>query len=364
MKAAKRFKGSRVPGVQGLVLLTLLTLLTLQPFNPLTLEPLFAQEPFFKGKQIKIVVGLSAGGGYDRAARLISRHMGKYIPGSPEIIVQNMPGAGSVIAANFAAGVAKPDGLTLLMPHNNIYLSQVAGDKEVKFDLRKLYWIGSLEKDDMTIFIRADSPFKSIRDVVKAKEPPKCGSTGAGSSDYVMSRILEETIAAKVNHVVGYPGSSEIAIAVERGEVACMGLTVSTFFSREPFLTWVKNGFTRFLAQSGRKRDARIPDAPTIFELMDEYKTPQVSRRVAEAMLLGGEWARPLLAPPGTPQDRVKILRDAYEKMAKDSDVQGEAKKQRIEVKPTKGEELQAMAKEAMDQPPEVIEQVKKLFVQ
>ncbi|MGH7772268.1 MAG: Bug family tripartite tricarboxylate transporter substrate binding protein [Candidatus Binatia bacterium] len=259
-------------------------------------------EPFYKGKTIRVVVGLSAGGGYDRAARLMSRYMGKYIPGTPDLIVQNMPGGGSVIAANYGYGVAKPDGLTLLMPHNNIYLSQLSGQKEVKFDLLKFNWIGSLEKDDMTIFMRTDAPYKSIRDVVNAKEPPKCGSTGIGSSDHVMSKILEETIGAKINHVLGYPGSAEIAIAVERGEVACMGLTVSTYFSREPFLTWAKKGFVRFLAQSGRKRDERVPDAPTIYELMNEYKTPATARRVAEAMLLGGEWARPLLAPPGTPR--------------------------------------------------------------
>lgn len=354
-------KSSRVAGFKGLMLLAVLTL---YPFNPVTLKPLFAQEPFYKGKTIRIVVGLSAGGGYDRAARIVSRHLGKHIPGNPEIIVQNMPGAGSVIAANYVYGVAKPDGLTLLMPHNNVYLNQLAGHKEVKFDLQNFHWIGSLEKDDMTIFMRADAPYKSIRDVVKAKEPAKCGSTGAGSSDYVMSKILEETIGAKVNHVLGYPGSSEIAVALERGEVACMGLTVSTFFSRQPFLTWNKNGFVRFLAQSGRKRDERIPDSPTIFELMNEYKTPQAKRRVTEAMLLGGEWARSLLAPPGTPPDRIKILRGAYEKAVKDSEFIAEAKKQRVEVNPSKGEELQNSAKDVMDQPPEVIEQIKKLFLQ
>ena len=201
-----------------------------------------AQEPFYKGKTIRIVVGLSAGGGYDRAARIVSRHLGKYIPGNPEIIVQNMPGAGSVIAANYVWGVAKPDGLTVLMPHNNVYLNQLAGHKEVKFDLPRFHWIGSLEKDDMMLFIRNDAPYKSIRDVIKAKEAPKCGSTGAGSSDYVMSKILEQTIGAKVDHVLGYPGSTEIAIALERGEVVCQGLTISTFFSRQPFLDWNKRG--------------------------------------------------------------------------------------------------------------------------
>ena len=323
-----------------------------------------AQEPFYKGKQIRIVVGLSTGGGYDRVARLLSRYMGKYIPGNPDIVVQNMPGAASVTAANYVWGVAKPDGLTLVMPHNNVYLSQLSGQKEVQFDLPRFQWIGSMENDDMMIFGRADAPFKSIADIIRAKEPPKCGSTGVGSSDYVMSKILEDTVGAKITTITGYPGSSEIAIALERGEVACMGLTISTYFGREPFLGWLKTKFTRFLAQSGRKREERVPDAPTIYELMDEYKTPAVKRRTTEAMLQGGEWARPMMAPPATPADRVAILRAAYEKAAKDPELLAEAKKMRIDVTPARGEQLQATAKEVMTQPPEVIEQIKKLFVQ
>ncbi|HEX9786969.1 MAG TPA: tripartite tricarboxylate transporter substrate-binding protein [Candidatus Binatia bacterium] len=323
-----------------------------------------AQESFFKGKQIRIIVGLSTGGGYDRAARLLARHIGKHIPGNPDLVVQNMPGAGSVTAANYVWGVAKPDGLTLLAPHNNFYLTQLSGQKEVQFDLPKFNWIGSLENDDMMIFARADAPFKSMSEIVRQKVMPKCGSTGVGSSDYVMSKILEETIDAQIQHVTGYPGSSEIAIALERGEVLCMGLTISTYYGREPFLTWLKTKFVRFLAQSGRARDPRVGDAPTIYELMDEFKTPATKRRVAEAMLQGGEWARPLMAPPGTPADRVATLRAAYEKVAKDPELIAEAKKLRIEVTPLRGEKLQGIAKEVMNQPPEVIAQIKKLFAQ
>jgi len=321
-------------------------------------------DQFFKGKTIRIIVGLSAGGGYDRAARLVARYYGKYIPGNPDFVVQNMPGASSVTAANYVWGVAKPDGLTLLAPHNNLYLSQLSGQKEVKFDIAKFQWVGSLENDDMMIFARTDAPYKSVHDIIKAKELPKCGSTGVGSSDYVMSKILEETLGAKVNHVTGYPGSSEIAIAFERGEVSCMGLTISTFYGREPFLTWQKSKFVRFLAQSGKNRSPRVAEAPTIYELMNEYKTASTKRRVAEAMLQGGEWARPLMSAAATPPDRVATLRAAYQQMTKDADFLGEAKKLRIDITLQKGEDLQTMAKEVMNQPPEVIEQIKKLFVQ
>jgi tripartite-type tricarboxylate transporter receptor subunit TctC len=341
---------------------TLLFLFMFLPFSASLVES--QSDPFYKGKQIRIIVGLSTGGGYDRAARMLARHINKYIPGNPEVIVQNMPGASSVTAANYVWGVAKPDGLTILAPHNNLYLGQLSGQKEVQFDLPKFLWIGSLENDDMMIFGRADAAFKSIGDIVRAKEPPKCGSTGVGSSDYVMSKILEETIGAKVIHVTGYPGSSEIAIALERGEVACMGLTIATYFGREPFLTWLQTKFVRFLAQSGRKRQPRVEEAPTIYELMDEYKTPATKRRTAEAMLQGGEWARPYMVGPATPADRVAILRAAFDKAVKDPELLAEAKKLRMDVTPMRGEQLQSMAKEVMNQPPEVIEQIKKLFVQ
>jgi len=322
-----------------------------------------AQADFYNGKTIRVIVGLSTGGGYDRAARMIARQMGKYIPGNPSIVVQNMPGAGSVTAANYVWGVAKPDGLTLLAPHNNLYLSQLSGQKEVKFDLTKMNWIGSLENDDMVLFARADAPFKSIDDVIKAKELPKCGSTGVGSSDYVMSKILDDTVGAKVNHVTGYPGSSEIAIALERGEVQCMGLTISTYYGREPFVGWLKTNFVRFLAQSGHKRSERVADAPTVYELMDRYKTPATKRRTTEAMLQGGEWARPYLVAPKTATDRVNILRAAFEKAAKDPELLAEAKKLRIDVVHNDGAELQKTAAKVMNQPPEVIDAIKRLFV-
>ena len=343
--------------------LTCYVVTLLLAFTALRIPSAWSQADFYSGKTIRIIVGLSTGGGYDRAARMMARQMGKYIPGNPSIIVQNMPGAGSVTAANYVWGVAKPDGLTILAPHNNLYLSQLSAQKEVKFDLTKMNWLGSLENDDMVLFARADAPFKSIDDIIKAKELPKCGSTGVGSSDYVMSKILDETVGAKVNHVTGYPGSSEIAIALERGEVQCMGLTIATYYGREPFLSWLKTNFVRFLAQSGRKRSDRVADAPTVYELMDRYKTPANKRRTTEAMLQGGEWARPFLVAPHTPADRVKILRAAFEKAAKDPELLAEAKKLRMDVVPNGGAELQKIALEVMKQPPEVIEAIKKLFV-
>jgi tripartite-type tricarboxylate transporter receptor subunit TctC len=134
--------------------------------------------PFFQGKTIRLVVGSPPGGFYDLAARLLARHMGKYLPGNPEIIVQNMPGASSLVATNYIYSVAKGDGLTIGMPLSYIYLDQLTGKPEVKFDVRKLSWIGALDKTPAILFIRSDTPYRTIEDVAKAKEPPKCGASG------------------------------------------------------------------------------------------------------------------------------------------------------------------------------------------
>lgn len=352
----KGFKGLRVTGF------FVLALLSLQPFIPLSLNPAFAQEPFYKGKTIRIVVGSTPGGFYDRWARLLARYMGKYTPGNPEIIVQNMPGASSVIATNYVYNVAKGDGLTVAMPLNSVYTDQLVGRKEVQFDLRKFHWIGSPAIESVIFYMRADAAYKSIADIIKAKEAPKCGSTGTASSDYIMSKMLEETIGAKFNTVLGYPGGSEIDVAVEKGEVICRAHSMSAHFGREPFDTWHKKNFDRHIVQSSRKRDPRALDAPTIYELFDEYKTPANSRRVAQLMVAAGEFGRPMLATPGTPPERVKILREAYQKVLKDPEVLAEAKKGRMDVEATSGEELQALAKEILDSPPEVIDRFKKLL--
>ena len=317
-------------------------------------------EPFYKGKTIRIVV--SSGGFYERWARLLARHMGKYISGNPNIIVQSMPGAGSIIAANYVYGVAKPDGLTLGMFLNTFYLDELVGHKEVKFNAGKFGWIGSPVSEAMMLYMRADTPYMSIADVIKAKEPPKCAATGTASSSYILTKLLEETTGAKFTSVLGYQGSGDSDLAVERGEAVCRAHNVSAHFGREPFEGWHKKNFDRHLVQTGRKRDPQLPDTPTIYDLMDQYKTPEVIRRAAQVILAGGEFGRPMLVTPGTTADRVSTLREAYAKVLKDPGLLAEAKKGRMDVDPSTGDELQELVKEVMDQPKEVINQVKQIL--
>ena len=345
---------------RGFVLTLILCLSIIPP--GLSREARAQAEPFYKGKTIRIMVGSTAGGFYDRWARLFARYMGKYIPGQPEIIAQNMPGAGSVIATNHVFAVAKPDGLTVVMPLNSVYVDQLVGRQEVQFDLRKFHWIGSPAVESVIMYMRADTPYKSIADIIKAKEPPKCGSTGTASSDYILSKVLEETVGAKFNTVQGYPGGSEIDLAVEKGEVVCRAHSTSAHFGREPFDTWHKKNFDRHIVQASRKRDSRAADVPTTHEIFDQYKVPANSRRFAQVVLAAGDFGRPMMVTPGTPLERVKILKEAYLRTLNDPEVLTEAKKARMDVEPTSGEELESLVKEIFDSPPEVLERVKKML--
>src|ERR687891_302066 len=321
-------------------------------------------ESFSQGKTIQIVVGFTSGGFYARWPRLLARYVPKYLPGSPEMVVQNMPGAGGMIAANHIYGVAKPDGLTIAMLSYGLYLDQLVGRKEVQYDARKFNWIGSPEKSDVLLYMRSDAPYKSLEDIRKASTPPKCGSTGTAGTDYILARLLEDTLNLKIETVLGYPGGSEIDLAVEKGEVQCRGMTAAPFFGREPFITWRKKNFVRVLLFGGQKRDERIPESPTIYEIFDKEKTAEENRRVADVILRGGDFGRPWVAPPGTPKERVKILRDAYAKAMADPALLAEAKKGKMEVEPVSGEELQKLAEKMINQPPRVIERVKKVLGQ
>jgi tripartite-type tricarboxylate transporter receptor subunit TctC len=344
--------------------LGLIAILFLSIFLPGFLAEAGAQaEAFYKGKTIRIMVGSTAGGFYDRWARLFGKHMGKYIPGNPEIIVQNMPGAGSVIAANHVFNVAKPDGLTVVMPLNSIYVDQLVGRKEVQFDLRKFQWIGSPAIESSIMYMRADAPYKSIGDIIKAKEPPKCGGTGTASVDYILSRVLEQTVGAKFNSILGYAGGTEIDIAVEKNEVVCRTHSMSAHFGREPFDTWHKKGFDRHIIQTARKRDSRAGDVPTTHEIFDQYKVPANSRRFAQVVLAAGDFGRPMMATPGTPPERVKLLREAYAKALNDPEAVVEAKKARMDIEPTTGDELESLVKDIFGSPPDVIDRVKKVLV-
>jgi tripartite-type tricarboxylate transporter receptor subunit TctC len=319
----------------------------------------YAQTPFYQGKSIRLVIGNQAGGQYDLWARLFANYMGKYIPGNPAIISQNMPAAGSVIAANYLYTVAKPDGLTIGALIPGIYTDQLIGRSEVQFDWAKFHWLGTPEQTEWVFIARADSPYKSVEDMRTATEPAKCGGTGTGSFLYQVPKLMEETLGIKLNLITGYTGGPDVDLAMERGEVRCRAISTTAFFGREPYLSWAKKGFVRPLSQTGRKRDPLLADVPTIHELMDRYKTPEIARRFATVVLAANIFGRPMAATPAIPAERLKILREAWDKTIKDPELLAEAKKRGWPLSPVAGEELDSLAKEVTAQPPEVIQRLK-----
>ena len=323
----------------------------------------FAQADFYKGKTITVYIGTTPGALYDQWGRILAQHMGKHIPGKPDLIVQNMPGAGHMIAANYVYNKTKPDGLSLIgsiVP--TLYFDQLVGRKEAQYDWAKFAWIGSPVQGESQMYMRADTPYKTIEDVRNAKEPPRCGAQGTSDSAYYLPKLFEETIGTKFNLVQGYPGGPEIDLAVERGEIHCRAFTIEAFMSREPYHTWRKKAFVRNIIQTGKKRDAKLPETPTLWELMDRYKTPEGSRRLATLMLASGQLGRPMLATPGTPNERVKILREAFSATVKDPEFLAEIDKRQFDLDPVPGAELEKIVKDVMSQPPDIVARMKKLL--
>jgi tripartite-type tricarboxylate transporter receptor subunit TctC len=322
-----------------------------------------AQTSFYQGKTIRIIVGYQPGDNHDQWARTYARFMGRHIPGNPDFVVQNMPGAGSMIAANHIYNMTKPDGLTLGSFGGALIMAQITGRKEVQFDWPKYGWIGTPYRAGHLLFMRTDAPFKSFDQLRQTNDPPRCSATGVGSTGYDIPRLLEDALGLKFRVISGYPGGADQDLAMERNEVQCRAITVDGFFGREPFITWLKKGFVRVWLQTEKQRHPKIPEVPTIFELMDQYKIGDAKRRLVHAYLgLWGFGSMPLVTTPGTPQDRLKLLRDAYSKLFLDPEFLEDIAKKNWEPRPVDGDELAALAKQVVDQPAEIAAALKRIL--
>jgi tripartite-type tricarboxylate transporter receptor subunit TctC len=337
-------------------------LLLLLSLSLIAVAPVAAQTPFYQGKTVQIRVGFAAGGAFDLWARLMAQHLGKYVPGNPTFVVQNMTGGGSMIAANYVYGVAKPDGLTLGVVSPAMYIEQVTGKKEVQYDWFKFSFIGSPDKTERIFYMRADTGIKTLEDMRTVAETPRCGSTGIGSAAYYFPRLLQDTFGLKLVIVPGYPGAADVNLAIEKGEVHCFSGTVQAYFGSEPLHTWAKSGFARVLVQGGVKRDPRMASVPTLWEVMDKNKSSELHRRLAKILLIPDDMGRPLFGPPGMPADRLKLLRDGFNKMMNDPELLADAKKKGLDVAPLSGEDVEALIKEAGVPSPDLIQRLKPLM--
>src|SRR5262245_25554425 len=356
------FKSSKV---QTFKVLLFFVFLNFELLNPLNLEPTFAQANFYEGKTIRIIVGYQPGDNHDQWARTYARFMGKYLPGHPNFIIQNMPGAGSTIAANHIYTMTKPDGLTLGSFGGALIMAQVTGRKEVQFDWPKYAWIGTPYRAGHLLYMRSDAPYKSIDQLRQTNDPPRCSATGVGSTGYDIPRLLEDALGLKFKVISGYPGGADQDLAMERNEVQCRAITIDGFFGREPFITWHKKGFVRIWLHTEKQRHPKIPEVPTVFELMDQYKVSEVKRRLVNTYLgLWGFGSMPITATPAIPAERLKLLREAYGKIFTDPEFEEDVAKKGWEPRPVNGEELETLAKEVVNQPPEVATALKRILSQ
>ena len=316
---------------------------------------------FYAGKTVRILVGFERGVAYDLYPRLAAAHLGRHIPGSPRVAVENNPEAGSRTAERLYRNVA-PDGTAVAALIPSLYLRQLTGVAGAGFDLARFTWIGGPSKSHYLLYMRADAPYKSMRDLRASSVPAVCGSGDEASTGYYLPRLLEETLGAKFKIITGFKRGPDVDLAVERGELQCRALTIDGFFSHEPYPTWLRTGFVRVLLQTGAGRDARLPGVPTLSELMDEFETGNSGRRLARLVLASSEFGRPIAGPPGMAPERAQILRDGYRSAMKDPALIAEAKERHLELNPVTGEELEALAKEVVAEPRDSVEGMKKLL--
>ena len=322
-----------------------------------------ADKSFFEGKTMQLLVASGPGATTDISARLVGRYLGKHIPGHPHIIVQNMPGAGGVVAANHLYNVTKPDGLTIAAMSRANYIEQMVGRPEVKTDFRKLSWIGSFNKSPMMVACRSDTEYKSIKAIRMAKTPPRFGQSGTGSISFVFANLMEKILDLKLKNVTGFKSGRDTDLGLERGEVDCRATSDITVI-REPWKRWVKENYVTFVVQQGPEKSPLLPPVPTVVELARPEAKPYLA--LMNVMLAYTEFDRPFAASPNVSKERLQVLRESFERMLKDGEFAVEAKKLLDWDGSTylSGEQLQKKMIDTITQPPEVIQRVKEILAE
>jgi len=318
---AKKLKGLKVVGFKGLMLLTLLTF---YPFSPLTLSPVFAQEPYYKGKTLRIIAGFPPGGGVDAEARLLARHLPRYIPGSPAVIVQNMHGAGGLVGANWFEQFAKPDGLTLHYTSTTSINQQVLGAEGVKHDLRRWEVVGSIRRATSVGLIRREK----LGRLTGAGEPLKIGVRSGDESWNAIFLWAAELLKWNVSWVVGYRGGGEIHVAFERGETDIFStatLPVLRKLVAAGFHPFVQQG-SLTLSGSFQKR-SEFPDVPTFEEILKERRPTAIVWQAYTSWAGTDSAGRPLYAAPKTPPDILGVLRQAFVRTKGDAEFKADLAK-------------------------------------
>jgi tripartite-type tricarboxylate transporter receptor subunit TctC len=310
-------------------------------------------EEFFKGKTVTFYVGLSPGGGYDQNARLVARYIGKYIPGQPSVLVKNMPGGGGLVMTNYVANVAAKDGLAIGAPQRGIPFEPLftGANTHAKFDPVKLNWIGSANADTSVATVTKKSGIKTWQDL-KTREVVVAG-TGLGTESVVVPYVLRNVLGFKYKVIYGYPGGSQMNIAMLRGEVDGRG--TFSWTSLKPHLKdWIDSGELVILYQMGLRKHPDIPNVPLVTDLAEN----EDQKKMLELEFTGFEVGRPYFVAEGVPADRVAALRKAFDEAVKDKDLLADAQKQKLEINATSGAEMNAILERVYATPKALVERL------
>ncbi len=317
--------------------------------------PCAAQDPvadFYRGRQISILVGFSPGGSSSLYAQALARHMGRYLPGSPNLIVQHVPGAGGLVLANNVSNTVARDGTAFAITGRTAAIEPLLGNKNAKFDGRQFNWIGTANVEYTTCTLWHAAKVKTLQDALRMEAV--VGGSGADATEVIFPRAANKLIGTKFKVVLGYPGSTEILLAMERGEIEGFCGIGWTFLKLRK-ADWLREKKVNILYQMSLTKHPELPDVPAI---IDYAKTPD-DRKVFEFLFAPQEMGRPFFAPPAVPAERVAALRAAFARTLKDPQFLADAEKMGVEVQHVGGEQIQALVERIYASPPEVIARAK-----
>ncbi len=351
MSMPGKLKRFRVPGLRGwpsaLLVIPLLLVWT----------PRAGAQDFYQGKTVRVIVGAAAGGGYDTYSRTIARHMGKHVPGNPAFVVDNMPGAGFLIAANHVYKVAKPDGLTIGHFIGGLFLQQLLGKSGVEFESVKYGFVGVPGQDNYVLGISKSAGITSIEQWLSSKTVVKLGGVGAGSSTDDIPKILKEAIGLPLQLVSGYSGTATVKLAFNSGEV--QGLCSAWESFKATWRNELDSGNLLILLQHVPKAHPELAKVPIDISYAKTEEGRKLIRSVVHTV---GPTARPYVVPPGTPKDRLDILRKAFMDTMKDPEFLADAEKAKLDINPLDGATLERSVKEIFNIDPALIPRLKEIL--
>jgi len=333
------------------------TTLVLALLSSTWLAPASGQSNFYESKTVRFIVGFTAGGGYDAYTRAIARHMGKHIPGNPTMVVDNMPGAGSMISANYTFKAAKPDGLTIGHFIGGLFLQQLLGKAGIEFDSAKFEFVGVPAQDNFMFGVHKSTGITDVNAWIASRQVIKFGGVANGSGSDDIPNILKATLGLPIQLVSGYKGTADVRLAFNSGEV--QGISNSWESTKSTWRKEVESGDLRIILQATLKSHPDFPKLPVAYDMA---KSDEAKRLIATVLRVHGPTVRPYALPPRTPKDRVEILRKGFMDTMKDPDFLAEAKKANLDINPEDGATLESNVKEILKLEPALIAKLKEIL--